>query len=169
MKTRTEFITLKNICFELESYQYPGYPFSIYGVIDFKTRDYWVSGDSNNYVANSTWDNFASQFEINLLYHILGSDLANKQTWLQDGHMENYRVFLDAPWDDDNFYIDNQELTRLYFAVYAAIREYQNTDKLMLFMYDGDSEYVDVLLFDTIDEIDQYYKEYINPEEEEGN
>ena len=167
---RPEFNKLRSISKQLISYQYPGHSFSIYGIIDFKDKYYWLDNNSRTYKITD-WKNFQKDFDSQLLYHILGSRLATKGNFLINIHMEDYRKFLEEPWekyfdDDDspidNFYIDNFELTRLYFAVYAAIREYKDSQKIMWFMYDGDSEYVDVLLFDTLEEIKWYQKKYID-------
>ena len=173
MKTRKEFRKIKHIIRVLESNQYPGYPYCSFGVIDFKTKDCWTSNGRKNFIVDKNWYKFASQFEAGMLYHTLDSRFDQKGSFVFESHMDNYKKFLTEPWqtsrddDDDlieNFYIDNQELVRLYFAVYAAIREYKNTNKIMLYIYDGDAEYVDVLLFDTLDEINKYYKDYVKGE-----
>ena len=173
MKTRKEFKKVKQIIRVCESNQYPGYPYCHYGVIDFKTKDCWDSNRRKNFVIDNNWRNFSTQFEAGMLYHVLDSRFDQKGNFIFNAHMDSYQKFLTEPWqtsrddgDDpiENFYIDNQELVRLYFAVYAAIRQYKNTNKIMFYAYDGDSEYVDVLLFDSLDEINKYYKEYIKGE-----
>ena len=173
MRTRKEFRKIKHIIRVLESNQYPGYPYCSFGVIDFKTKDCWTSNFRKNFITDEGWNKFASQFEAGMLYHVLDSRFDQKGNFIFNSHMDNYKKFLTEPWqtsrddgDDliENFYIDNQELVRLYFAVYAAIREYKDTSKIMLYIYDGDAEYVDVLLFDTLDEINKYYKDYVKGE-----
>ena len=173
MKTREEFKKLKHIIRKLEEPQYHGYPFSTFGVVDFKTKDCWTSNDRKNFVTDENWYKFAAQFEAGLLYHILDSNFSGKGNFVIDSYMNHYKVFLDSKWSEkvpnfkgdlvekENFYIDNQELVRLYFGVYAAIREYKNTNKLMLYFYDGDAEYTDIRLFETLEDIKNYYNTYI--------
>ena len=173
MKTSKEFRKIKHIIRVLESNQYPGYPYCHFGVVDFKTKDCWDSNGRKKFITDDNWYKFASQFEAGMLYHVLDSRFDQKGNFVFNSHMDSYKKFLTEPWqtssnDDggliENFYIDNQELVRLYFAVYAAIREYKNTNKIMFYIYDGDAEYVDVLLFDNLDEINKYYKEYVKGE-----
>ena len=173
MKTRKEFKKVRHIIRVCESHQWPGYPYCHFGVVDFKTKDCWDSNGRKNFVTDENWYKFSSQFEAGMLYHILDSDFDRKGNFIVDSHMENYRTFLDSEWSDkvtnlfgekvnnDHFYIDNRELTRLFFAVYAAIREYKDTNKIMLYMYDGDAEYVDVKIFETLEDIQNYYEMYI--------
>ena len=168
MKKRKEFLALKKCCRYLDDMKYPGYPFSICGIIDFKTLDCYVDNHRENFVTDSGFHKFGVWFEAGLLYNILDSDFTRKGSFVVESHMENYKVFLEEKWKDedgnDRFFIDNKELVRLYFSVYAAIREYKNTEKLLFFSYDGDSEGLCVELFDTLEEIQKYYKEYFKGE-----
>ncbi len=171
MKTRKEFRKVKQIIHAFESFQYPGYPYSHFGVVDFKTKDCWDSNGRKKFIADDNWYKFAAQFEAGMLYHILDSDFDRKGSFIQDSDMKDYKTFLEEKWSEqvekasgekvtiEHFFIDNQELVRLYFAVYAAIRKYDNTDKVMLYIYDGGEDYVDVQIFDNLEEINNYYKQ----------
>lgn len=168
MKKRKEFSLLKKCCKFLEDMEYPGYPFSRFGIVDFKTKDCWVNNKRDSFVTDPNFEKFGLLFQSGLLYNILDTNFTRKGSFVTNSHMEHYKTFLQEKWQDpngdDQFYIDNQELVRLYFAVYAAIREYKDTNKIMLYIYDGDAGYVDVLLFDTLDEINKYYKDYVKGE-----
>jgi len=156
---RLEFNKLRFISKQLISYQYPGYPFSIYGIIDFKDKCYWLNNNSR--ICKITdWKNFIKDFDSQLLYHIVDSCFTARGNFLMDQHMSHYKEILKGTSDD--FYIDNFNLIKLYFAVYSAIKEYKNSKKIMWFLYDGDSEYIDILLFNTIKEIKEYQNKYIN-------
>lgn len=155
---RKEFRKLKSLSMKAESWQYPGYPFSLHGVIDFKTKNCWTTNNHKSFKIKS-WLQFVKEFDSYLLYHILGTRFGCKGNFVCESKMANYETFLHEK-DYDDYYIDNLELTRLYFAVWSAIREYKDTDKLLWFIYDGDSEYADVLLFDNIEQINKYAKEY---------
>jgi len=168
MEQRLEFKRLKQLSLKTESLYYPGYPFSLYGVIDFKTKHCWTTNSYKVFTINN-WSSFSKEFDAPLLYHILNSHFTRKGNFIYNTHMDNYKKFLEEPWTTsfnegdypiENFYIDNHELTRLYFSVWAAIREYKDSNKFMWFMYDGESEYVDVLLFDNINQINTYAEKY---------
>ena len=82
--------------------------------------------------------------------------------------MEHYKTFLQEKWHDENgndqFYIDNEGLVRLYFSVWSAIREYKDTDKIMFFDYNGETEWAEVQVFDNAEEIQDYYDTYFSGE-----
>ena len=164
MKKRKEFSLLKKCCRFLEDMEYPGYPFSRFGIVDFKTKDCWVNNKKNSFVTDANFEKFGLLFQSGLLYNILDSNFTCKGSFVTDSHMEHYKTFLQEKWHDENgndqFYIDNQDLTRLYFAVWSAIREFQNTDKIMFFDYNGETEWVEVQVFDNIEEIQAYYNTY---------
>ena len=177
MKKRKEFLAAKRIaakCEELNTW--PGCPWGKWGAVDFKTKDYWISNIMKYKVADENWKNFAVDFQRGMVYQILDCMFITKGNWLVNAEMANYRKFLDADWSEkdtnykgeevtsDNFYIDNQNLVRLYFAVWAAIREYKNTDKVMVFIHDQDNDYTDVLIFNNLEEANQYYKDYVTGE-----
>lgn len=171
MNTRKEFRKVKQIIHTFESFQYPGYPYSHFGVVDFKTKDCWDSNGRKKFIVDDNWYKFAAQFEAGMLYHILDSDFDRKGSFIQDSYMQDYKTFLEEKWSEqvvntfgekvteEHFFIDNKELVRLYFAVYAAIRKYKNTDKVMLYIYDGEEDYVDVKIFNNLEEINDYYKQ----------
>lgn len=163
MKKRKEFLALKKCCRYLDDLKYPGYPFAICGIIDFKTLDCYVD-NHGDFVTDPSFHKFSLWFEAGLLYNILDSDFTRKGSFVVDSYMADYKIFLEEKWQDeegrDQFFIDNQELVRLYFAVYAAIRQYKSSEKILFFSYDGDSEWVDVQVFDNLEEINQFYETY---------
>lgn len=170
MKKRKEYLALKKCCRFMEDIRHPGYPFSVCGIVDFKTKDCYVDNARRDFTCEKNWNKFANIFHAGLLYQILDCDFVRKGSFVINSHMDNYKTILEAPYtkdDRDSFYIDinSQELVRLYFAVWSAIREYQDTDKLMFFVYDGDNEWVEVKVFDTLEEIKNYYKDYFTEED----
>lgn len=168
MSKRPEYLKVKKIIRELGSWQYPGYPFSFYGCIDFKTKDCYFYL-KNEFKIKDDWSNFKEKFDSTLLYHILGSYRAQKGSWINPTIMPQYKTFIEAINNphikyDEEYYIDNYECATLYFSVYSAIREFKNTNKILFFEYDGDAECVCIEVFSNMDEINTYYKNYIKGE-----
>ena len=83
MKTRKEFRKVRQIIHTFESFQYPGYPYSHFGVVDFKTKDCWDSNGRKKFIVDDNWYKFAAKFEAGMLYHILDSDFYRKGSSLK--------------------------------------------------------------------------------------
>lgn len=163
MKPRKEFNKLKEIIEEMNSWVYPGYPFSIQGVVDFKNRYCYI--DKNDlskkpFRIDKRWTKFTLAFNAKVLYHMIDSTYDTKGNWLNNGsEMKEYKAFLEIGNNfEDIIYFDNKELTKLYFAVWSAICEYEDSNKLMYFGYDGDSDIIWLELFDNQEQIEEYYK-----------
>ena len=139
-----------------DDHMYPGYPFLIHGVIDCEDKVGYIDGGK----AMPLLTKFFPKFESMVCYHMVDCSLTIKGSWLNETHMDPYQKILEAEYDD--FYIDNLEVTKLYFALYSAYRSNRNTKKFIYFGYDGDSEYVWVKVFSSVKEIKQYIKDYYN-------
>lgn len=165
MKKRKEFLKLKKFCRFMDDMTYPGYPFSRNGAIDFKTKDCYTDNCRRDFVTDEYFDKFKQYFEENLLFNILDSNFSNRGSFIVNRHLDKYKEILEAKnYDDDGdpqFFVDHLELAKFYFAVWSAIKQYKDSDKLLWFSYDGDSECCCVEVFDNMEQIDQYYKKYI--------
>ena len=164
MKSRKEFNRLKEIIKEVDTWVYPGYPFSIQGVVDFKNKHCYI--DNHNckpFVIDKNWEKFIINFNAKILYHMIDSTYDTKGNWLNNGsEMKPYKAFLEIGNNfDDVIYFDNRELTKLYFAVWSAICEYEKSNKLMYFGYDGSDDIIWLELFDNQEQIEQYYKKCV--------
>lgn len=162
MSKSKEFLLLRKMGRKLVDQWYPGYPVAFYGVIDCGTKDIWIDPDTTTTLKD--WVDFKKYFDINLLYHILDTNLATKGSWVRDTEMANYKKFVESAEEpfDDYFWIQSEGLVRLYFGVWAAIREYQDQKKYIFFSYD--EEYSDtncqIKVFSSLEEIEQYRHEY---------
>ena len=150
---KQEIKVFKKIERTFNDLMYPGYPFSIIGYADLGTEEFWLQGKKINSLRN-----FCNSFDSLCCYHMVGSELATKGSWLIETHMDMPEDFLKA--DYDRFYIDNYEVVKLYFAVYSAIRAFRATKQYLFFVYNGEADYVDVKAFSTVEEIEQYRQDY---------
>lgn len=133
---------------------YPGYPFAMIGFYFTKLN----SGEVDKHTFSNI-SNFRKLFETNLIFQCLGSDLATKGSWATGRHkMDSYKAFLDA--NEDDFYFDELNAVKLYFAFYSAYRQYKDKDAIIFFVINTECDYVDVRVFETIEELEQYQKEY---------
>lgn len=164
---KEEIRILRRVQKYLEEFQYPGYPFAINGIVDMGTQKCYLGyhGKALNF------ESFREKFDALLAYQMVGCNLAEKGSFLNDSKMADHEKFLQADFED--FYIDNMEATQLYFAFYAAYRE-ADTNSIIFFQCDGDSDYVDVKIFKdglketALSQIKKYKKELMDETKEEN-
>jgi len=137
---------------------YPGYPFVVVGYADLEKENYFLNGTCYQGLKQ-----FSEKFDSLLCYHMVGSNLAHKGNWLESTYMAEIERFIKADFDD--FYIDNYEVTKLWFATYSALRYVANVEKdkkpkFLWFYYNGEADFVEVKLFRTAEELEQFYKDY---------
>ena len=90
-------------------------------------------------------EKFIHEIHANFCYHMIGNYESTKGSWLQNTKMQDHEKYLKAEYDD--FYIDNIEVTKLFFALFAAIRETADKDALVYWGYDGDPDFAWVEVF----------------------
>lgn len=125
--------------------QYPGYPFSKSIVIDFSTNE--------KYVDSEKVENFNELFA-ELLYQGIDSDYSIKGTFVRNSEMGTPKEFIEAKEED--FYFDNLDAIKLYFALCSAIRENQDTNHYLFACIDGESSWVEVKVLKTNKQVDKY-------------
>lgn len=113
---------------------YPGYPFLIHGIVDMKNET-----GSINLGKFIGLNKFIDEIHSKLCYHMVGNYESQKGSWLNETHMENHKKYLKMGYDD--FYIDNLEVTKMFFALFAAIRECKGKSDYIYFGYDGDADF----------------------------
>ena len=140
--------------------QYPGYPFQLTIVIDIADYKAWV-----DYGKAQDLNRALIDISQPLLYQSIGCDLMKKRTFLQDQELSTVEKILNA--DYDQFQIDNYNTTRFYCALMSAIYNRNKNDKAFIFAcVDDDTDWVEVKVFTTLDEIKKYYHDYFTQEED---
>lgn len=148
---------LKKINKQAENNQYPGYPFQLTGIVNPKDK-FGMFGSNGEQMSLEA---FFKEFDSILAYQMLGSNLAQKGSWLNGGTiMAEYERFVSPNTNKDDFYLDNLEAIKLYFGFYSAYRQYKDKDVLIWFICDNDCDYVDVKVFDSNEQIEQFIKDY---------
>lgn len=140
-----------------ESMVYPGYPFLIHGYVDMGEKV-----GSINLSNPMTLEKFCKEFDAKMCYQMVNSQMSVKGNWLVNTQMAESKRFLNAEYDD--FYIDCLGATRLYFALYSAIRELKKNDSkaIIYFGYDDNTEWTWVEVFNSMDNIKSFVHEYYN-------
>lgn len=140
--------------------QYPGYPFQLTIVIDLEEKVAWVDWNGKKQPLEKALASIAPS----LLYQCLDADNTSKRTFVVDQHLEDYKKYLE--YDDDQFYISQTNICRFYFALNSAIYNHKKTDKGFIFAcIDDDAEYVDVQVFNDLQTIKNYVKDYFTQED----
>lgn len=150
---KDEIKLLRNCQRILNDNVYPGYPFQMSVIIDMKTKDAWI--DLNR---KTTLSAFMQRLNNATVFCSLGTTKANKGSWVQDRTMSSPEEILNA--ESDDFYIDNLEVTKFYFAVNAAIRECRDKDSIIFACVDCNCDYVDCKIFNKKEDIEKYIEEY---------
>ena len=140
--------------------QYPGYPFQMSVIVDLEEQCAWV-----DYVSHKTNLNEAiAKIYGTLMYVSFGARNTDKRTFIIDQHLEDYKKYLD--YDEEDFYIDNVNAVRFYFALSSAIYNRKKNDKRVVFaVIDDESDFVDVQVFDNIHDIEEYVKDFYEDED----
>ena len=153
---------LRTINKKAEEQQYPGYPFQLTGIIDLKNK----KGMFDSYGRPMDILKFFEKFDSHLVFQALGSKLAQKGNWYNDGHkLAEYKKFISQDVDYDDFYFDNLNAVKLWFGVYSAYRQFKDKDRVIWFIIDDDSEYVDIKVFKNEQEIQKFIDECWTEEE----
>ena len=136
MKVKKEIQQLRKIQQLMEDNVYPGYPYMIHGIVDMEDKCGWIGLGGRK----MNLEKFCHEINAELCYQLIGSTKATKGSWIVDTHMEEHEQYLKAEYND--FYNDNVEVAKLYFALYAAIRESKGTNNIIFFTYYGYAIYV---------------------------
>lgn len=140
--------------------QYPGYPFQMSVVIDIADYKAWV-----DYGKVQDLNRALISISQPLLYQAVNCDLMTKRTFLQDQNLSTVDEILKA--DYNQFYIDNYNAVRFYLALMSAIYKHKKNEKAFIFAcIDDDTDWVDVKVFTTLEEIKKYHHDYFKSEED---
>ena len=129
--------------------QYPGYPYQLSVVIDLKEK-----AGYKDVGRKMPLDRLLKEVNNELIYQSLGANNTSKQTFIIDQHLEDHSKYLLAEYGD--FFIDNLNAVRFYFALNSAI--VHNQKGYIFAMIDEECECVDVKVFNNLEEIKKYYE-----------
>lgn len=139
--------------------QYPGYPFELSVIIDLEDKCAWVDYNGEK----TDLDSALKEINNMLIYQCLGANNTNKKSFLVDQHLEDYQAYLKC--NEDDFWFDNLNAVRFYFALNSAIFNHKKNDKGFVFgVIDDDCDYVDVRVFDNKKDIQAYVDNYFGDE-----
>ena len=140
----------------LDDLKFPGYPTQLSIVIDIEEKVGWFNLNHKKSLKECLKDLFAS-----LIYGCLGAKNTSKRTFVIDQHLEDYEKYL--TYKEEDFYIDNLNAWRMYFSINSVLA---NRSKGYVFAYlDEDMETVEVKVFDNLEQITTYVKEYWDNED----
>lgn len=146
----------------LSDLRYPGYPFQVSIVIDLEEQSAWINYCGKKQpLVKALQELYAS-----LMFVCLEADNTSKKTFLTNQHLEPYEKYLE--YDSDNFYIGNINACRLYFALNSAVynnKKSELTGKYIFACMDEDTEYVEVKLFTSLEQVQQFYNDYFKEAE----
>ena len=132
---------------------YPGYPFAMIGYYYTKLNSGEIDGSTFH-----SLEEFRHNFEPTILYQSLDTCKATKGSWLQETEMDDYKSFVKSTSED--YFFDNIDAVKLYFAFYSAYREYRDKDVIIFFVINSECDYLDVQVFQSEEELQKYYEEY---------
>lgn len=133
---------------------YPGYPFTLFILIDFKNK-------------KAILDN--KKYDLETFGHELGYIVARNGlscseltygTWLTPSKWGDPSKILQD--DFDTIDIDHHRLVKLWFAVTSAVHKYQGQDKYLVATINDECEYVsfDILDDPTVDDAQKFVNNY---------
>lgn len=134
---------------------YPGYPFSMTIIIDLEDKSAYVNWCGKKISLSRALEQVYSK----LIYQCLGANNTSKKSFLVDQHLEDYQTYLKC--NEEDFWFNNLNAVRFYFALNSAIFNHKKTDKGYVFgIIDDDCDYVDVRVFNDLKDIQAYVDNY---------
>ena len=155
MQMKNEIKLLRKAQKLLWENQYPGYPFQTSIIVDVADKCAWVDYCGRKVNLETALARIGNK----LLYAGLGARKTDKRTFIIDQHLEDYKEYLD--YNEEDFYFDNLNAIRLYFALSSAIFNRKTYDNVFVFgVIDDECDLVDVRVFDNEHDIQAYVDTY---------
>lgn len=144
---------------------YPGYSFQLSAIIDIESDKVYDDDESLYSSKTYTIEEFLKNITVKLAYRGLGCSKMTKGSWIVEQDLGSHEDILKA--NDEEFYLDNMNAIKLYFALNSAIRTCQKNNKksIIFAAIDDELDFVDLKVFNNYEEIEGYYNKYFKEEE----